>query len=186
VHEGRYDSPLTDTGRDQVRRRAAAWAATGATFGAIVCGPLVRASESARIVADALGISVRVDASWAEDDNGLLAGLPFAEADFRFPPPTFRTPYHRMGVNGETDVDVHARSAKAMQAIVAAREESILVVAHGGIINAALRSVLGIPLPVGGSGASFGLGDAGFVRLEYEPARHVWTVLEFDPGEITS
>ena len=86
VHEGRYDSPLTDTGRDQVRRRAAAWAATGATFGAIVCGPLVRASESARIVADALGISVRVDASWAEDDNGLLAGLPFAEADFRFPP----------------------------------------------------------------------------------------------------
>jgi 2,3-bisphosphoglycerate-dependent phosphoglycerate mutase len=186
VHEGRYDSPLTDVGREQVRRRAHAWAADGAAFETVVCSPLIRARETAEIVASALGATVRVEPDWSERDNGQLARLSFSEADARFPAPAFHSPYHRIGVTGETSVELHARAARALQTLIEREACTILVVAHGGIINAALRCALGVPLPIDRGGASFGLGDAGFVQLQYDPDHHAWTVLRMEPGEITS
>ena len=60
VHEGRYDSPLTDVGRAQVRSRAARWKRSGVTFDLIVASTLVRAAESARIVGEGARRSRRV------------------------------------------------------------------------------------------------------------------------------
>ena len=185
VHEGRYDSPLTMEGQAQVRRRAAEWAGAGVRFASIVSSPLVRARESAGIVADALGGNVREDSDWLERDNGRLAGLSFAEALAKYPPPISPTPYDRAGETGETIVELHARAARAMQSVVAAGESPVLVVAHGGILNAALRVVLGIPLPMGHSGASFAFRDAGYIRLRYDPATNAWAIVEFVPGEST-
>ena len=58
VHEGRYDSPLTDVGRDQARRLAQHWRETGAQFDRVVCSSLVRARETAEIVATAIGVDL--------------------------------------------------------------------------------------------------------------------------------
>ena len=81
VHEGRYDSPLTDVGRAHVRARAEEWKRGNVTFDAIVASTLSRASESARIIGETLDIPVEYDPDWIERDNGPLAGLPF-ELDF--------------------------------------------------------------------------------------------------------
>jgi 2,3-bisphosphoglycerate-dependent phosphoglycerate mutase len=182
VHEGRYDSPLTAVGQAQARARAAGWARAGVAFGRIVCSPLVRARETAETVGSALGVDVRVEASWAEFDNGRLAGLTFAEADRLFPQRSPATPYDRRGETGETLVELHCRAAKALQQVVIECPGSTLVVAHGGIINAAIRAALGMPLPAGGLWTGFHLGDTGYIRLAYDPGGPSWACLEFSPG----
>jgi len=45
VHEGRYDSPLTDVGRGQVDRRARQWLDAGVRYDQIVASTLARARE---------------------------------------------------------------------------------------------------------------------------------------------
>lgn len=54
VHEGRYDSPLTEVGRDQATRLAQRWREQSVQFDRVVCSSLVRARETAEIVAAAL------------------------------------------------------------------------------------------------------------------------------------
>ncbi len=56
VHEGRYDSPLTNVGKAQVHSRAEEWKRGGVTFDLIIASPLVRAAESAQIVGEVLGV----------------------------------------------------------------------------------------------------------------------------------
>ena len=93
VHEGRYDSPLTDVGRSQVRARAEEWKRSGVTFDLIVASTLVRASESAQIVGEVLDVPIEYDPDWMEQDNGPLAGLPFEVARERYPNPKFANPF---------------------------------------------------------------------------------------------
>ena len=75
VHEGRYDSPLTDMGRAQVQQRALLWLESQVTFDCIIASTLQRALESAKIVGAALNVPVEPDPDWMEMDNGLLAGI---------------------------------------------------------------------------------------------------------------
>ena len=46
------------------------------------------------------------------------------------------------------------------------KDGAYLIVAHGGILNAAMRMILGIPLPVNWSGSSFAFRDLGFIELQ--------------------
>ena len=81
VHEGRYDSPLTEEGREQVHRRAQDFLQRGFQFDLIIASTLQRANETARIIGSTLGVSVEDNPDWMEWDNGPLAGLPFDVAD---------------------------------------------------------------------------------------------------------
>ncbi|MBK36863.1 MAG: hypothetical protein CME26_15210 [Gemmatimonadetes bacterium] len=72
VIEGRYDSPLTEVGREQAVRRGEELKKRGIEFDAIIASTLVRASETARIVGEILGIEVEPDADWMEKDYGPL------------------------------------------------------------------------------------------------------------------
>ena len=178
VHEGRYDSPLTDVGRAQVAARAAEWRAAGVRFDRIVCSPLRRAEETANIVGAALDVPLEEDAGWLEVDNGPLAGLSFAEADARYPRPAFRSPFERLAGVGESAWSLQCRAAAALERVVRRGPGRYLVVAHGGVLNAALRSVVGAQPPANDQGVWFHLGDAGYVATSYDPARHRWIVRE--------
>lgn len=79
-HEGRYDSPLTDTGREQVRRRGMDFKSEGITFDKIIASSLSRALETAHILGSILDSKVEKDDDWMEIDNGQLAGRTFEEA----------------------------------------------------------------------------------------------------------
>ncbi len=181
VHEGRYDAPLTDVGRAQVIARAEGWKRSGVTFDLIVASPLLRAAESAEVIAGVLGVTVELDPDWMEQDNGPLARLPFTVANERYPRPDLANPfqpYVPTTGEGESEWDLLGRAARALQCVVRRGRHSSLVVAHGGVLNAAMRCMLGIPPGLSGSGVRFAFGDAGFVRTSYSPSRHLWTVRE--------
>ena len=179
VHEGRYDSPLTDVGRAQVMSRAEEWKRAGVTFDLIFASTLVRASESAQIVGETLDVPIEHDPDWMELDNGPLAGLPFGVGRERYPEPDFSNPFQPYLVaagEGESSWDMMSRAASALQRVIRRGQRSSLVVAHGG-----MYCILGIPPPPRGarsSGVHFVFGDACFIRTSYAPGRHVWTVRE--------
>lgn len=179
VHEGRYDSPLTDRGRAQVRTRADAWKGDGVTFDAIIASTLVRASETAQIVGETLGVPVEFDPIWMERDNGPLAGLPFDEAKERFNQPKYRNPYQPFVVNaneGEGDWNLYTRAALAVQSIIRRGPGSYMVVAHGGVLSGAMHSIVGIVPSGKGTNVSFEFGDTGYVETTYDPDEAKWTI----------
>ena len=185
VHEGRYDSPLTDVGREQVRARAERWKHEGVTFDAVVSSTLLRAAESADIVGGALGVAVERDADWMERDNGPLAGLPPALASERYPSPGFSgpfDPYVRAANAGESEWDLHGRAARALQRVIRRGPGQYLVVAHGNILNATMRCIWGAAPTVGGQGVVYAFGDTAFVRATYYPEAHCWVITEVELG----
>ena len=144
VHEGRYDSPLTEVGRRQATRLAEHWREAAVHFDRVVCSSLVRARETAEIVANALGVDVEVSDLWMEHDNGPLAGLTPDEADARFPPPAFRSRWAPLTTSGgESNEAIHRRASEALEALLRGDGERLLVVAHGGVLSAAMRVLLG-------------------------------------------
>lgn len=183
VHEGRYDSPLTEVGRKQAQRRAEDFMQRGFTFDAIIASTLQRANETARIIASALNTPVENDPDWMEKDNGQLAGLPFDVAETRYPKPAILTPYTPLGVTGESHWDIYLRAAKVVQKLVQRGPGSYLVVAHGGILNMAVRAMIGAAPGINQPGFAFGFGDTGYMRLNYYPDEHQWVLMEFVHGE---
>lgn len=181
VHEGRYDSPLTETGREQVRARAQDFSAQGYQPKLIIASSLVRAYESAKIIGSMLQAPVEVDADWMEFNNGPLAGLSHAEAETRYPRPAFRGLYEPFHGTGESELEFHSRVGRGLEKLIRRGAGSYLVVAHGGSLNAALRVALGIPYPVNESGVWFHFDDTSYLRLVYRPDRHVWIFKEFRP-----
>lgn len=179
VLEGRYDSPLTEVGQAQARARAEGWKHAGVQFDHVICSTLARARSTAEIVAGILGAPLECDPLWMEMDNGQMAGLSHAEAEVRFPKQAFFGPYQGKGQTGESDADLHARAMLALQNVVRRGPGRYLVVAHGGILNAALRVIAGAPHPVNFHGVWFAFSDLGYARFTYAPDNHRWTLREF-------
>ena len=117
VIEGRYDSPLTGTGRAQVERRSAALVDEGFSFDAIIASPMRRALETAQIVSRAVGGEVETDEAWMERDNGPVAGLTVEEAGERYPLPDYIGPFDRL-VPTAREGESRGESAWAVQARV--------------------------------------------------------------------
>ncbi len=176
VHEGRYDSPLTDVGRTQVHLLAVRWQREQARFDKIVASPLCRAAETAEIVGAALKMSPEFNADLVERDNGEVARMPLDEVERRYPEAQLVSPYAAWFGTGESEAEFHRRAGGVLEWLVRLESPSVLVVAHGGILNAILRNAVGAPLPTFG-GPYFMFGDTGFARLSYDAQRHSWAVL---------
>ncbi len=161
VHEGRYDSPLTDVGEQQAVKLAAYWQAHSPGFERVVCSSLVRARRTAEIIGQALGLEVTPDEAWREFDNGPVAGLPYAEAKGRYPQPAFRHRFEAFTKDGgESYAATSRRVNGALEALVQSSSTNVLVVAHGGCLNVALRDLLQVPVQT-----SFAFGDTGFAEV---------------------
>ena len=182
VHEGRYDSPLTETGISQVQARARDFLSRKFTFEKIISSTLIRAHESARIIGQALNIPIETDPDWMEFNNGPLAGLSYKVAEERYPTPKFRNPYEPFCGTGESDWEFHRRASQAVENVIRRGAGNYLVVAHGGILNAALRNILGTPPFTWQQGSVFIFGDTGYIRLIYQPTNNRWKLLEFNGG----
>lgn len=177
VHEGRYDSTLTEVGRAQAERRAKHWKEQGIKFDLIISSTLQRAHETARIVAEILESPIETDSEWMEMDNRPLAGLAFDVAEIRYPRPNFRNPYEPFYGVGESDWEIQCRAIRAIERVIRRGAGSYLIVSHGGILNAALRSIVGAHPPINGQhGIWFALGDMGYAKAVYTPMKHQWLI----------
>ena len=142
--QGHADQPLNDAGRSQAAELAERLAGDG--IAAVYTSDLVRASQTASIVADRLGLTVVEDAGLREIDVGSWSGLTRAEVEQRFPQGYARWLGGEIGHDGETREELTERVVGAVERIAAEHPEgTILVVTHGGAIRAIRRHASGDP-----------------------------------------
>lgn len=131
--QGRTDIPLNDTGREQALATGRLLARR--RWDGIVTSPLVRAAETAAIIAAEVGLGVPepIDALM-ERNYGQAEGLGFEEVDRRFP--------EGIHVPGrESREAVALRVVPALLRLAAERPgQAIIVVSHGGAIRSVLNS----------------------------------------------
>ena len=144
VLQGQTDYPLTTTGIEQAQCLASSWKAQDVKFDLIISSPLLRASQTAQIIATNLGSPIQYDHSWMERNFGVLQGKSLEEINQRNPPVDFFHPYNPIGENGESQLDLYSRASLALQNILRLPPGSYLVVSHGGILNKALYVIMGI------------------------------------------
>jgi broad specificity phosphatase PhoE len=174
--QGQADFPLTDTGRAQARALAERWKSEGAKFDLILTSPLVRARETAEIIASALNVNVEVDPLWMERDNGEFSGLTAHEVRNNFVHSSFFTPYDAVGGDGEGDWELFLRAGRALHCLLRREPADYLVVSHGGLLNQAMHAVVGIAPQANNAGTRFRFGNTAFAKLVYSPHQHRWAI----------
>ncbi|MDX3711640.1 bifunctional RNase H/acid phosphatase [Streptomyces europaeiscabiei] len=145
---GGSDPSLSDIGRYQAERVAAALAARG-TIQEIVSSPLARCRETAGIVAARLGLGVTVEDGLRETDFGAWEGLSFGEVRERYADDMtawLTSPDAEPTGGGESFEAVGHRVAATRDELVAAhRGRTVLLVSHVTPIKTLVRLALGAP-----------------------------------------
>jgi 2,3-bisphosphoglycerate-dependent phosphoglycerate mutase len=153
--QGQSDTRLSPLGQ----QHAAAVAATlrQLPIDAIYASPLLRAMETAQPLADALKLPIERDDRLKEINIGIFQGLLAAELSDRLPAESARwrsqDPDYRIP-NGESRRDLMNRAAAAFEAIRVTDDRApdrragprhVVIVAHGGVLAAAFKALLGVP-----------------------------------------
>ncbi|HEY1316529.1 MAG TPA: histidine phosphatase family protein [Gaiella sp.] len=142
--QGHADPPLNETGRSQAT--ALAEQLQGDGIAAVYSSDLRRASETARIVAERLGLDVTEERALREIDVGSWSGLTRDEVRERYPDGFARWLSGEIGHDGETREALEKRVVDAVERIAAAHpDEHVLVVTHGGVVRALRRHAAGDP-----------------------------------------
>ncbi|MFE1259058.1 bifunctional RNase H/acid phosphatase [Streptomyces albogriseolus] len=145
---GGSDPSLSDVGREQAEKVAAALARRG-TVQAVVASPLARTRETARIVAARLGLDVAVEDGLRETDFGAWEGLTFGEVRERYPEDLdawLASPDARPTGGGESFAATAARVAEARDKLLAEyRGRTVLLVTHVTPVKTLIRLALGAP-----------------------------------------
>jgi broad specificity phosphatase PhoE len=174
IYQGQAEFDLTETGRLQSQALARRWVAEGRVFDLAISSPLGRARQTAEIITAALSLPLEYDELWMERHNGLLAGLDHLEAAERYPRPEFMSPYEPVGRTGESQWDLYLRAGQAVLRLLRRPLGRYLVVSHGGLLNMALYTMLGIVPQANFQGARFRFLNTAFADLVYDPAAHTW------------
>lgn len=169
--QGWADVPLDEVGREQARRLAERLRACPPDL--ILCSPLWRAYETARILAAAWGVPVEVDERLKERGQGPLEGRMGAEVA------ALREAWRQLAQDPTAEIEgVEPRAVfaervwAAMQAAMARPERSLAVVAHGGTFAMFFRQWLGLPLD---RPSPFHFDNASLTELVLEDGRwRVW------------
>lgn len=153
--QGQEDVALSARGQTQAEA-VAAW--SRAAFGGdappieeIWSSPLVRARETARPIATALGLPLRIDDRLRELHAGVFQGHLWADLEQRFPEAVARW---RSGdvdyciPEGESRAQLAARGHAVLESLAARDVGRMIIVAHGGILTAALGSLVGRTHPL--------------------------------------
>jgi broad specificity phosphatase PhoE len=168
-YQGQCDPPLNVLGLAQARELAEALREV--PFAAVYSSDLVRARHTAQVLADAIGVPLRVDARLREIGLGewagqlvsaIRAGEPALFARWRSAPAAVRPP------GGETVAELYARIAAALDDISRAHPgKTVAVFTHGAAIAAVRCQVRGVPL------------DGIWTML---PENAAWEVVEWPPA----
>ncbi len=169
---GRFGNEgLSDRGRAQARELAKAL--TAHAFDACYSSPLLRAVETARILAEESGVELRLEPSLAEGELGSLDGLSLEEAR-RLHPDTFRlgeSVVARLAASGftapggETREEFLRRAGDALefvQSLLGAAAGRALVMSHGGLLNYLLQLFVALEPR---DEVPFGFDHCGVVRI---------------------
>jgi len=146
--QGHGDSPLTETGRNQV-------AALGRRmetidFDALISSDLGRTRQTASIITDITGHAVALDSRLRERNYGVLEGLTVPEIrekhsgvydKFNTDDPDYILP------GGESHRQHYQRNVAFFEEILTGKlGAKVAAIAHGGVLDSIFRYVAGLPL----------------------------------------
>lgn len=174
--QGQADFPLTDRGRAQAQALGDRWKREKMKFDFVISSPLLRARETAEIIASKLGLLVEFDPLWLERDNGEFAGLTQHEVRQNFEHPDFSTPYDPVGMDGEGDWELFLRAGQALHDLLKRDPARYLIVSHGGLLNQLMHTVVGIVPQANNAGTRFRFSNTAFAQLLYFPGQHRWAI----------
>jgi probable phosphoglycerate mutase len=142
--QGHADQPLNEVGREQARELAETLA--GRSIDVVYSSDLVRAHETALIVAERLGLPVEGDAGLREVDVGDWSGRLVAEIEAA-DPEAFQL--WRQGrkawSGGESYEEMGERVVGAVLRLAARNPgQTVLIVTHGGSIRACRATAAGL------------------------------------------
>ncbi|MGI9085939.1 MAG: histidine phosphatase family protein [Aeromicrobium sp.] len=184
--QGQSDVPLDDVGRQQARESAARLATLGPTR--ILTSDLRRAADTASELGILCDVGVERDPRLREMSFGEREGLTWAESWERMPEGM------QAWVNGdeskipgsETHAEAGDRFAAALREHVThlGEDETLVVVAHGGVARVGACSFL--EFPPGSWGSFGGLSNCAWSVLEEEPygGRKRWRIVEWNAGTL--
>lgn len=133
--QGKTDIPLNETGLRQARCLAEGMRER--EISAVYSSPLLRAAQTAEILAEEKGLSVSVLPELREVDFGLWEGRSWTEVDAEFHEDFRRweeNPAEYMPTGGESRESCRERCRAAMEQILAGTVTDAAIVAHGGIL----------------------------------------------------
>lgn len=166
--QGRLDIELNETGRWQARRAAQALASE--EIDGIYSSHLLRASETARTIAEATGQSAQTVEALCERGFGVFEGKTFTQIEAIWPDQARcwrkRDPYWRPE-GGESLQDLRQRIELATSELAQRHlGEQIVLVAHGGVLDVLYRIATGQDLQ---TPRTWNLGNATINRLLWTP-----------------
>ena len=156
--QGQADVELSALGHAQARQ-VADWArrlvalppGAAATISEVWSSPLRRARETAAVIAAAIGLPVLVDEQLCELNAGIFQGHLWADLEQTFPNEVARwrsgDPHYSIP-GGESRAQLAARGRAVLETLAARDTPGMIVVAHGGVLTAALGSMLGREHPL--------------------------------------
>jgi probable phosphoglycerate mutase len=146
--QGHEDSPLTETGRNQVAALGRRMEAIN--FDTLISSDLGRTQETASIITDYTSHAVELDSRLRERNYGVLEGLTVPEIraehsevydQFNTDDPDYILP------GGESHRQHYQRNVAFFEELLSERfDTKIAVVAHGGVLDSIFRFVAGLPL----------------------------------------
>lgn len=151
---GQYDVPLSDTGRLMMKETAGKLAGYGIAVDHIYCSDLIRASESAAIIAAELGSSggrepeIIQRKALREINLGSWDGVPIREIRERYPDQYQRRGQDifafKIGNRAENFYDMQYRAVRALRSILESdSSRDIVAVTHSGVIRALENNLKG-------------------------------------------
>jgi len=190
--QGQSDVPLSALGQRQSEAVAAALA--GNPVEAVYASPLRRAFETARPVAEALGLKIHTDDRLKEIDVGIfqdrlrrelrdvypdeLARWSSGDLDYRIP-------------GGESRRDLIDRGSEVIRSICASSHDRVAVVAHGRLLVLTLKALAGLSLDSppdslenGSISTLVHCGDGKFELAEIDRVEHLRGVGLAGPGDL--
>lgn len=175
--QGQTDIPLSEMGQRQARAIADGFAKI--KLDAVFTSPLQRAAQTAEPLALQQGLPAQSMPELMEIHAGIFAGLLWGEIEQKFPEhavpwreqhPDFVIP------GGESRRQLMDRGERALRKIRENNLEHVAVVAHGGILCAALKGLLEIPAERN----PFNLFNASISRLVWKARIQLWTLNEIE------
>ena len=147
-------SGLSDFGRRQAAALRDRLAATHELdpVDVLYASTMPRARETAEIIAPALGaLVVREDEGLCERHPGEADGMPWDDALAQFGNDSWEDdPNLAFSPGGESWLDFHERVSSTLERLAGNHGDHTVVVAcHGGVVDVAMRALLGLPMTGG-------------------------------------
>jgi 2,3-bisphosphoglycerate-dependent phosphoglycerate mutase/probable phosphoglycerate mutase len=147
--QGHLDSALTQVGWNQARFAVPALARFSPDL--VIASDLRRATDTATVLTEAIGVPLRIDKRLRETHLGEWQGLTGAEVAERHPGERDRWRIDSTWAppGGESRVDVAERASEVvrdLQRPEADPGDTVLLAAHGGLIIALTARLLGLPI----------------------------------------